>query len=246
MERAATHATPRQVDEDPICGSEPPLHVPVAGVPADRLQAFERCAREARCRLYAATDGRQGAFVIEGHPGDLDRLRFLLQPLRGLDFVREAVEARSGASAAAPAESAPRLTADLYRRTEVHEDVAVPAGTALLVSRDFTFDAAHNLPRYQGKCERLHGHTFRVRVTVKAPLDTWSGMAFDFHDLKKAVEGRVVRVLDHGYVNEVVPNPSAEYIAIWVWERLADLPLHEVKVWETPTCFVTYQGPPRA
>ncbi|HYC78157.1 MAG TPA: 6-carboxytetrahydropterin synthase QueD [Planctomycetota bacterium] len=121
----------------------------------------------------------------------------------------------------------------------------VEPGTALFVSKDFTFDAAHNLPRYVGKCERLHGHTFKLRVTVKAPLDTWSGMAFDFNALKKAVSERVVAILDHSYVNEIVPNPSAEFIAIWVWRRLSDLPLFEIKVWETPTSFVTYQGPPR-
>ncbi|MSR74164.1 MAG: 6-carboxytetrahydropterin synthase QueD [Planctomycetes bacterium] len=115
----------------------------------------------------------------------------------------------------------------------------------MLISREFTFDAAHNLPRYHGKCERLHGHTFKVRVTVKAPLDTWSGMAFDFHQLKGPVETRVVKVLDHTYINETIANPSAEFMAVWIWEQLKDLPLHEVCVWETPTCQVTYNGPPR-
>ena len=69
-------------------------------------------------------------------------------------------------------------------------------------------------------------------------------MAFDFHDLKKIVNERVIAVLDHGYVNEVVPNPSAEFIAIWIWDRLSDLPLHEVQVWETASSHVSYQGPP--
>ena len=59
---------------------------------------------------------------------------------------------------------------------------------------DITFDAAHNLPRYNGKCERLHGHTFRVKVTVKAPLDNWSGMAFDFGDIKEIRSSRIVQV----------------------------------------------------
>jgi len=122
----------------------------------------------------------------------------------------------------------------------------VPEGTTLRVSREFLFDAAHNLPRYNGKCERLHGHTFRIRITVDAPLDTWSGMAFDFHDLKRVIQTRIVDVLDHSYMNEVIPNPSAEYLAIWIWGRLEDLPLHDIKVWETPTCCVTYKGPPNS
>ena len=67
---------------------------------------------------------------------------------------------------------------------------------------------------------------------------------FDFTALKQAVGERVVKILDHAYINEIVPNPSAEFIAIWVWRRLSDLPLYDIKVWETPTSFVTYQGPP--
>jgi 6-pyruvoyltetrahydropterin/6-carboxytetrahydropterin synthase len=108
----------------------------------------------------------------------------------------------------------------------------------------FYFDAAHNLPRYAGKCEHLHGHTFRLRVTLKAPLDTWSGMAFDFMEMKRIVDERIVKILDHAYINEIIANPSAEFISVWVWRKLGDLPLHEIKVWETPTSFVTYQGPP--
>ena len=129
--------------------------------------------------------------------------------------------------------------------TSVADEMPLEAGTTLLVSKDFYFDAAHNLPRYAGKCEHLHGHTFRLRVTLKAPLDGWSGMAFDFMELKRIVDERIVKILDHAYINEIIANPSAEFISVWVWRKLGDLPLHEIKVWETPTSFVTYCGPPR-
>jgi 6-pyruvoyltetrahydropterin/6-carboxytetrahydropterin synthase len=225
-----------------VSAAEPPLLVTVDHVPESARDVLLRCSQQSKCRLYQAVEGRPQAFVIAGYPEDLARFRTLLVPVKALDFVGEAVEARL--DGATGLENFPRLTAELYRKTEVAEELPVAPGTTLLVSREFTFDAAHNLPRYHGKCERLHGHTFKVRVTVKAPLDSWSGMAFDFHDLKRTVEARVVAVLDHSYVNEIVPNPSAEYIAVWIWERLSDLPMHEVKVWETPTCFVTYNGPP--
>ncbi len=227
---------------DPCCGQEPPVLVPVTLYSSEAEPTLRRCADESGCRLFAAVGGPTGSFVIQAVPSALQGLRNRLLPVPALQLVREAIEWALG-DAAAPA-GLPQLHQDLYKKTSVAEEMPVEAGTTLLVSKDFTFDAAHNLPRYIGKCERLHGHTFRLRVTVKAPLDTWSGMAFDFMALKRTVSERVVAILDHAYINEIVPNPSAEFIAIWVWRRLSDLPLHEVKVWETPTSFVTYQGPP--
>jgi 6-pyruvoyltetrahydropterin/6-carboxytetrahydropterin synthase len=224
------------------CGRENPVLVAINLYAADALPILRRCTDESGCRLFSAVDGAPEAFVIEGVPEALQRLRNLLTPVPPLRLVREAVESALG-GAAAPA-GLPQLHEGLYKQTRVAEEMPVEPGTTLLVSKDFTFDAAHNLPRYVGKCERLHGHTFKLRVTVKAPLDTWSGMAFDFTALKRAVDERVVKILDHAYINEIVPNPSAEFIAIWVWRKLADLPVFEVKVWETPTSFVTYQGPP--
>ncbi len=107
------------------------------------------------------------------------------------------------------------------------------------VTKEFVFDAAHYLPNYEGKCERLHGHTWKLHVTVKAPVDRASGLAFDFVALKRKAMERVVDRLDHQVVNDVVPNPSAENIALWVWHQLRELPLDTVTVWETPTSFAT-------
>ncbi|MAG54942.1 MAG: 6-carboxytetrahydropterin synthase QueD [Planctomycetes bacterium] len=228
-------------EDDPVCRRDPVTLVEVNHVPEAASEDLARCVDEARCRIYRDARGRAD-FVIAGYPEDFGRLRNLLVPLKSLDRVREALE-ENLADVAAP-EGLPQLRSELYQKTEVAEEIDVPEGTTLLVSREFTFDAAHNLPRYNGKCERLHGHTYRLRITVKAPLDTWSGMAFDFHDLKKSVNERVVKILDHRYVNEVIANPSAEFMAIWAWGQLADLPLHEIQVWETPTSFVTYHGPP--
>jgi 6-pyruvoyltetrahydropterin/6-carboxytetrahydropterin synthase len=111
----------------------------------------------------------------------------------------------------------------------------------LLVTKEFVFDAAHQLPDYDGKCERLHGHTWKLHVTVRSPVDPRSGIAFDFVMLKKIVMERVIDVLDHSFVNDFLEHPSAENICLFVWEKCRDLPLYEVKVWETPTSFATYR-----
>ncbi|MBL8840157.1 MAG: 6-carboxytetrahydropterin synthase QueD [Planctomycetes bacterium] len=113
----------------------------------------------------------------------------------------------------------------------------------MLVTKEFTFDSAHNLPNYHGKCERLHGHTYRLQVTISAPVDPASGMALDFAILGDIVKREVVTPLDHRYLNEIIPISSAENVALWIWAKLKDqLPrakLTEIKLWETPTSSVT-------
>ena len=114
---------------------------------------------------------------------------------------------------------------------------------AMLVTKVFQFDGAHKLLNYNGKCEKLHGHTWTVHVTVEADVGR-GGIAFDFARLKQIVEEKALSILDHSYVNEIVEEPSAENIALWIWERVAGaVPLCEVRVYETPTSFVTYRGP---
>ena len=115
----------------------------------------------------------------------------------------------------------------------------------MLVTKEFVFDAAHNLPNYHGKCERLHGHTYRLQVTVQAPVSPETGIAYDFSALGDVVKKEVIAPLDHTYLNETIPTSSAENVALWIWGRLKErLPVElvEVKLWETPTSAVTYRG----
>ena len=112
----------------------------------------------------------------------------------------------------------------------------------MLVTKIFRFDSAHNLSSYNGKCEKLHGHTWTVHVTVEADVGP-GGIAFDFIRLRKTVDEKVISLLDHSYLNDIIPEPSAENIALWAWDRLKEaVPLYEVKVFETPTSFVAYRG----
>lgn len=110
------------------------------------------------------------------------------------------------------------------------------------VTREFTFEAAHALASYKGKPEPMHGHSWRLAVTLEGPLDP-EGMVFDFLELDRIVRERVLSKVDHANLNDLIPQSSAEHLAIWIWDRLAGLPLHEVKVWETATGYVTYSGP---
>ncbi len=118
----------------------------------------------------------------------------------------------------------------------------------MLLSKDFTFDAAHNLIHYHGKCERLHGHTYRLRVVLEGRPDS-EGMIMDFLELKQIVRERVLSRLDHAYINDIIPQPSAENIGVWVWRELEEsvrrenCRLYEVRVWETASsCVVVSEG----
>lgn len=93
----------------------------------------------------------------------------------------------------------------------------------MLVTKLFTFDAAHKLTNYYGKCERLHGHTYTLEVTLEGDIHS-NGMVIDFVVLKRIVKRHVLEKLDHQYLNDVLENPSAERMAEWIWKQLENLP----------------------
>lgn len=93
----------------------------------------------------------------------------------------------------------------------------------MLVTKIFSFDAAHNLTNYYGKCERLHGHTYKLEVTLEGDVQS-NGMVIDFVVLKRIVKKHVLDRLDHQYLNDVLENPSAERVIAWIWDQLRDLP----------------------
>lgn len=92
----------------------------------------------------------------------------------------------------------------------------------MVVWREFTFDAAHWLPKVPPghKCGRIHGHTWRVRVSVGGPAI--NGMVLDYADLEEHWREAVHATLDHKLLNEIdgLSNPTTEVIAPWIWDRL--------------------------
>ncbi len=113
------------------------------------------------------------------------------------------------------------------------------------IEAEFTFAAAHRLPRYQGKCFNLHGHNYKMQVVLRGEPDPYSGIFVDFGDVEKAVKEQVLDKVDHTNLNDFIENPTAENIASWLWHALSGhLPgLYEVRLWEIPTSCVVYRGP---
>jgi len=117
------------------------------------------------------------------------------------------------------------------------------------VSVERHFDAAHFLRGYQGKCESLHGHRFRVVARIAAPRVDDIGMAYDFTVLKQHLDDILSR-FDHTCLNEVPPfdkiNPSSENIATTIYDELkpklagAPVSVSSVEVWESPQSGISY------
>jgi len=111
------------------------------------------------------------------------------------------------------------------------------------------FDAAHYLPNYHGKCERLHGHRFKVVAHLEAVKLDETGLAYDFAQLKQHMRELLSR-FDHTCLNDAPPfdkiGPSSENIAATIYDalqaRLSGSPvkLLNVEVWESPTTGVSY------
>lgn len=117
------------------------------------------------------------------------------------------------------------------------------------IAQDFTFEAAHFLPRVpEGhKCRRLHGHSYRVTVQLEGEVDPNTGWVVDFFEVEEAIRPVHDR-LDHTLLNEVpgLDNPTSENIARFVWERLAERlrGLSQVVVHETCQSRSIYRAKP--
>lgn len=112
-----------------------------------------------------------------------------------------------------------------------------------------SFAAAHNLINYDGDCENLHGHNWKVEVTVKAKELDKSGLGIDFKVLKAKTK-ELLGTLDHKYLNEIEPfienSPSSENISRYLFEKLetilnnGNVTVHEVNVWESDKACASY------
>ena len=90
----------------------------------------------------------------------------------------------------------------------------------LSITKIFEFAYAHSLPNHKGKCKNLHGHSGILEIEITdSPLDFMSdydGMILDFGDLKEIVNREVIDKLDHTYLNDFIPIPTAENITKWI------------------------------
>jgi len=122
------------------------------------------------------------------------------------------------------------------------------------IRKTFRFEAAHKLPQHDGKCARLHGHSWVMHITLEHDrvfeTGPQAGMVMDFGRLKEVVRPLIEKKLDHHYLNETLPvYPTSENIARWVAEEVRerlrrctyDWPkLVSVTIEETCTSAATY------
>jgi 6-pyruvoyltetrahydropterin/6-carboxytetrahydropterin synthase len=121
------------------------------------------------------------------------------------------------------------------------------------ISKDFLFSAAHQIRFHPGKCERLHGHNWRVRIHARASTLNRLGMVIDFADLQRVV-AEVCARFDHRNVNEVPPfdevNTTAENLARFFYEeagrRVGEMEagrvsISRVDVWENDGSLAVYR-----
>ena len=117
-----------------------------------------------------------------------------------------------------------------------------------LVRVENSFAAAHYLKNYHGKCENMHGHNYRVRVTAEGKKLDEGGMLIDFGILKDSLK-EVLREFDHTLLNDhhafkdgkVSAERIAEYIFHTMKDRLPDAPLSLVEVFETDINKASYR-----
>ena len=116
-----------------------------------------------------------------------------------------------------------------------------------------TISASHHLRGYKGKCENVHGHNYRIRVTIEGEQLNSIGLLVDFVEMKRLMK-EIIEYWDHKFINDLPPfdeiNPTAENMAKWFFERMqeglangvAEVParIKEVKVWETDRNIATY------
>lgn len=122
------------------------------------------------------------------------------------------------------------------------------------ISVEDTFAAAHTLRDYHGKCENLHGHNYRVQVSIEGEQLNAAGLLVDFVDVKRILHA-AIEPLDHSFLNQVPPfdkeNPSAENLARYIYRAVSEalaspdtippLRVASVKVWETDTSTASYR-----
>ncbi|HDL4683623.1 TPA: 6-carboxytetrahydropterin synthase QueD [Mannheimia haemolytica] len=135
------------------------------------------------------------------------------------------------------------------------------------IAKEFSFDMAHMLDGHDGKCQNLHGHTYKLQVEVAGELfqeEAKRGMVMDYSDLKAVVKQHILEPMDHAFIYDLqseresqvaqllidlnskvygIPTrTTAEEMAKYMFEKLekVGLPVSLIRLWETPTSYCEY------
>lgn len=114
----------------------------------------------------------------------------------------------------------------------------------MILRKEYSFEAAHFIYNHPGKCRNLHGHSYRLFVSLEGTVNPETGMIIDFDDLSKVVNEQVINKLDHHFLNDLIPLSTAENISSWIWEQLKPQlsGLCQIEVFETTDNCVIYKG----
>lgn len=121
------------------------------------------------------------------------------------------------------------------------------------VTKEFNFEAAHHLINYDGACANVHGHSYKLQVTISGNINLEDQkyasdcMVMDFKDLKKLVNSYIIDSHDHSDLNDLYDNPTAEVMVVTMFNNLSkvlpkDVCLESMKLWETATSYAEYRG----
>lgn len=128
------------------------------------------------------------------------------------------------------------------------------------ITREFHFEAAHFLPLHNGKCQNLHGHSYKMEVTCSSEKDfnkmpdaertCVEFMVMDFSNLKSVVEKSIIERFDHKLLNDTFYMPTAEVMCVKFFHILENylsvkyprVKLEELKLWESRDCYASYRG----
>ena len=129
----------------------------------------------------------------------------------------------------------------------------------ITITKQFEFAAAHKLPHHKGLCKNLHGHSYKLEITVgkrfkdllfeDASIEDFlsKGMVMDFSDLKKIVKEKAINKLDHKYLNDIISNPTAELLVIEIREMIYnEIEKHccliKIRLWESSTSYAEWKA----
>ena len=135
------------------------------------------------------------------------------------------------------------------------------------ITKEITFDSAHMLSNYNGKCNNLHGHTYKLQIEVEGNVNPKTCMVVDFNELKEIINSKIMRMFDHALIFSAVGYREEAEEALCEWAKKYNKKFYvmsegkstcelmapeiknilqkalvgltvKVKLWETPTSFV--------
>jgi len=91
----------------------------------------------------------------------------------------------------------------------------------MIIAKHFEFEAAHKLPDVEcyGACRNMHGHTYKLTIEIEGFINEF-GWVINFKEFKNLINDRVINILDHQYLNDIVPISTAENLILWIEQQI--------------------------